>query len=115
MRSEEKQQFIRFKAGEHQTELNEKILWSLHAVRKLRTDQFRKSVVEDSLKECVLIEDYDLTEGRPLPSCLVLGFVGDVPIHAVLALDETFDRILIVTVYRPSEGRWEYGWKKRKL
>jgi len=86
----------------------------LHAIRKLRAERLRTSAVESALTDCALIEDFDFTEGRPLPSCLVLGFVGNEPIHVVLALDEVFDRIVIVTVYRPSEERWKNGWKQRK-
>ena len=44
--------------------------------------------------------------GRPLPDCLVLGFVGGVPVHMAIALDELNDKILVVTVYVPSEERW---------
>ncbi len=105
--------FIREKASEHITAINEKILWSFHAVQKLRIEGLRKSQVEDALKNCVLVEDYHVT-GRPLPDCLVLEFINEEPVHVVVALDEDFDRILIVTVYRPSAGRWEDGWKKRK-
>jgi hypothetical protein len=92
---------------------SEKILWSLHAVKKLRVDGLRKTEVENSLKECTIIEDYPI-EGRVLPDCLVLGFIGSDPVHSVVAIDRDFDRILIVTVYRPSAERWEDAWKTRK-
>jgi len=105
--------FIRQKACEHIVAVNEKILWSFHAVQKLRIEELRKLQVEDALKNCVLVEDYHLV-GRPLPDCLVLGFTNEKPVHVVVALDEDFDRILIVTVYRPSAERWKDGWKKRK-
>jgi len=105
--------FIREKASEHIAAINEKILWSFHAVQKLRIEELRKSQIEDAFKNCVLVEDYDVG-ARPLPDCLVLGFINEEPVHAVVALDEDFDRILIVTVYRPSAERWKDGWKKRK-
>ncbi len=105
--------FIHQKAHEHIPALNERIMWSFHAVSKLRVEGLRKSLVENALKDCVLVEDY-LPVGRPLPDCLVLGFINEGPIHVVVALDEDFERIFIVTVYRPSAERWEDGWKKRK-
>ena len=105
--------FIHQKASEHIAAVNEKILWSSHAVKKLRIEELRKSQIEDTLKDCDLVEDYHVV-GRPLPDCLVLGFINDEPVHVVAALDEVFDRILIVTVYRPLAERWEDGWKKRK-
>lgn len=82
-------------------------------MKKLRIEGLRKSQVEDALKDCVLVEDYPIV-GRPLPDCLVLGFIKENPIHVVAALDEDFDRIFIITVYRPSVERWADGWKKRK-
>ena len=113
MTREEKEQFIHEKACEHDVPVNEKILWSLHAVKKLREEGLKKKFVEESLKACDLVEDYQ-TEGRPLPDCLVLGFIGNEPVHIVVAIDVDFDRILLVTVYRPLAGRWEDGWKIRK-
>jgi hypothetical protein len=113
MNPEEKELYIRQKANEHIPAINEKIYWSLHAVKKLRTEGLRKIEVENSLKECIIIEDYPM-EGRPLPDCLVLGFIGSDPVHSVIAIDRDFDRILIVTVYRPSAERWEDDWKRRK-
>ena len=41
---------------------NEKISWSFHVVRKLRVKGLRREHVEDSLKECIIIEEY---EGTP--------------------------------------------------
>ena len=113
MTPEEKGRTIRQKSGEHSVPDNEKILWSVHAVKKLRIEGLRKTRVEDSLKTCELIEDYS-QEGRPLPDCLVLGFIDKDPVHIVVAIDVAFDRILIVTVYRPSTERWENDWKTRK-
>lgn len=114
MTPENKQEFIRQKANEHIVGEDEKILWSLHAVRKLRVEGLRKAKVENSLKKCIIIEDYHKTDGRLLPDCLVLEFVNNEPVHAVIAIDIDFDRIFIVTVYRPAAERWESDWKKRK-
>ena len=113
MSLKEKESFIRKKAGEHVSGSNEKISWSLHAVSKLRKEEMRKTDIENSLKECIIIEDYAM-EGRPLPGCLVLGFIGQIPVHSVIAIDREFDRIFIITLYKPSAERWDNDWKKRK-
>lgn len=110
---EEKEIFIRQKAKEHIPEINEKILWSLHAVKKLRVESLRKKEIEDSLNNCIIIEDYRM-EGRPLPGCLALGFTGSDPVHVVIAIDRAFDGIFIITVYKPSLKRWKNDWKTRK-
>jgi hypothetical protein len=83
----DKQNFIQEKAKQHSIPDDEKILWSIHAVRKLRIESLKKSAVETVMKTCELIEDYQ-TEGRPLPDCLVLGFDDRKPIHIVVAIDE---------------------------
>ena len=109
----EKEDFIKQTAKEHIPVSNEKILWSLHAVQKLRTEGLRKKEIEESLKDCIIIEDYDM-KGRPLPGCLVLGYAASLPVHSVIAVDRELDRIFIITVYKPSAERWEDDWKKRK-
>jgi hypothetical protein len=113
MRAEDKIGFIREKATEHAPEGHEKILWSSHAVKKLRVEGLRKQDVEGCLKECTMVEDYAM-ERRPLPGCLVLGFVGEIPLHCVIAIDRDFDRMVIVTAYRPAKEKWDDDWQKRK-
>jgi hypothetical protein len=113
MLAEAKELFIREKAREHIPEINEKISWSLHAVKKLRVEGLRKRDVEVSLKECIIVEDYAM-EGRPLPGCLILGFIDSDTLHAVIAIDRDFDRIFVITVYKPSLERWKDDWKTRK-
>ena len=113
MTAREKEHFIRQKANDHRPDYNEKILWSLHALKKTRIERLRKDNVENALKEAIIVEDYPM-EGRPLPGCLVLGFAGGEPVHIVAAVDYALDRLFIITVYRPSAERWEDDWKRRK-
>ncbi len=75
----------------------------MHAVKKLRVEGLKKRGVED----------YTM-KGRPLPGCFVLGFIGSVPVHSAIAIDRDFDRIFVITVYKPSLERWENDWKTRK-
>ena len=105
--------FIKQKAEEHEPGSNEKIYWSFHAVNKLRKEGLRKAYIEAALKDAILIEDYP-DHGRPLPDCLLLGFIDDNPIHIVAAIDIDMDRIFVVTVYRPDIMRWENDWKRKK-
>ena len=56
-----------------------------------------------------------VTLHRPLPDCLVLGWLTSAePLHAVVAIVLERDRIFMVTVYRPSEEEWEDDWRTRK-
>jgi hypothetical protein len=113
MTSEEKEKFIRQKAEAHRPDTSEKIMWSAHALGKLRHERLRRDAVEGALKNSIIIEDYAM-EGRPLPGALMLGFVEGRPIHVVLAVDAALERMFVITVYRPLEARWEDEWKRRK-
>ena len=115
MKTEEKEGFIRKKAAENVSDPTKgKMLWSRHAISKLQSEGLRRKEVESALSNCEVIEDYPWLTRR-LPDCLVLAFTSNgSPIHVVVALDESNDRIFIVTVYCPDEKRWENGWKTRR-
>ena len=91
----------------------EKVLWSTHAVKKAWEAGFRTEHVEQALRKCSVIEDYHAW-GRTLADCLVLSFINSEPVHMIIAIDPDFDRIVLVTLYRPSTERWEHDWKTRK-
>jgi hypothetical protein len=115
MDSELKQTFIQRAAKENRSDPGgNQILWSRHAVAELAVEGWKRHQVEGALLNGEAIEDYP-TLHRPLPDCLVLAWMtSTTPIHVVVAIDEELDRILIVTVYRPSEEEWEDDWKTRK-
>ncbi len=114
MRSDEKAAFIRRVSTENPPSGGSKVLWSTHAVQKLVAEGLGRLAVEMALARCDVIEDYPDSH-RPLPDCSVLGFLaGGYPIHAVVGLDVLLDRILMITVYRPSQERWDHDWKTRK-
>jgi len=110
-----KQSFIREKALQNTRDpQSARVLWSRHAITELVADALTRQQVEQALQKCELIEDYPALH-RPLPDCLVLGWLTTTePLHAVVALDQQKDRILIVTVYRPSEEEWEHDWRTRR-
>ncbi len=111
----DKQAFIRRIAAENQADPEgTKILWSRHAIAELAMEDWTRYQVERALLHCQVIEDYP-TLHRPLPDCLVLAWPAtNTPAHAVIALDEGRNRILMVTVYQPSKEEWEDDWKTRK-
>ena len=70
--------------------------------------------METALSACTVIEDYSRIH-RTLPDCLVLGLLPDGrPLHAVMAVDEANDRVLVVTVYVPDPVRWKDDWRTRR-
>ena len=111
---EQKQEFSRAKFRASIGGSEGAVLWSAHAVSKLIRSHWDRVQVEQALVEGDVIEDYP-QEHRTLPDCLMLGFSsGGEPIHAVVALDEKLDRLLVVTIYEPDPERWDDDWKTRR-
>ncbi|MEW5719194.1 MAG: DUF4258 domain-containing protein [Chloroflexota bacterium] len=90
------------------------ILWSRHASVELINEGWTRHLIEDALVSCEVIEDYP-TQHRPLPDCLVLGWLAETqPMHAVIAIDLLHNRLFVVTVYQPSPQEWKNDWRSRK-
>jgi Domain of unknown function (DUF4258) len=103
-----KQDFIQAKA----TQLS--IRWSSHALAELTPEGLSVPGVETALQRAKVIENYTHAH-RYLPDCLVLTFMSAIePIHAVVAINQPRDYILIVTVYRPKPEEWQNDWRTRK-
>ncbi len=88
--------------------------FSKHAEREREADQITVEELEGALVRCEIIEEYpDDPRG---PSCLVLGFFGHRPIHAVCALKTDPEEVLIITVYDPSKrpSKWTADYRRRK-
>ncbi len=115
MQAEEKQAFIRWKAKQNLLDPEgAKILWSRHAISEMVNEGWSRTLVEEALQTSEVIEDYPSLH-RPLPDCLVLGWLSTgEPFHAVIAIDETNDRLFVVTVYKPSLEEWEDDWRTRR-
>ena len=93
---------------------SEKYEFSKHAEREREADKITVEELEEALVNCETIEEYpDDPRG---PSCLVLGFSGKRPIHAVCALKTDPDEVLIITIYDPSKRpeKWTADYRKRK-
>jgi hypothetical protein len=69
--------------------------------------------VEGLLRDGLTIERYP--DDLPYPSRLVLGFVDDRPMHVVVADVPDQDEMVLVTVYEPDPGRWDPGFRVRRL
>jgi hypothetical protein len=73
---------------------------------------FSVADVKSVLESGRAIEEYP--EDHPLPSRLVLGFVGRRPMHVVAANDEEANETIIITAYEPSSEEWDEGFTKRR-
>lgn len=111
----DKQSLIQSIAKQNQFDPSgQRILWSRHAINELISENWTRQSVEDALMSCRVIEDYPM-QHRPLPDCLVLGWLAEeIPMHAVIAIDEAQSRLFVVTVYKPSPQEWQDDWQTRK-
>ena len=71
-----------------------KYVYSRHAERERQADAIPVATLEAALLRCEVIEEYP-TDPRG-PSCLVLGFAGPRPIHAVCAVKESPEELLLI-------------------
>jgi hypothetical protein len=88
--------------------------FSKHAEREREADKITVGELEQALMRCEVIEDYpDDPRG---PSSLVLGFAGERPVHAVCAVRDDPEELLLVTVYDPSKRseRWTDDYRGRR-
>ncbi len=88
--------------------------FSKHAEREREADKISVLELEEALVHCETIEEYrDDPRGQ---SCLVLGFSGKRPIHAVCALKIDPVEVLLITIYDPSKrpARWTEDFRGRK-
>ncbi|HLC21982.1 MAG TPA: DUF4258 domain-containing protein [Candidatus Methylomirabilis sp.] len=88
--------------------------FSKHAEREREADMIQIRELEEALKGCEIIEDYP-NDPRG-PSCLVLGFSGARPIHAVCSPKHDPQDLLLITVYDPSRrpDAWTDDYRRRR-
>ncbi|MGR3176648.1 MAG: DUF4258 domain-containing protein [Candidatus Anammoxibacter sp.] len=84
------------------------------AERERELDKIYTWELEDALKSGEIIENYsDDPRGA---SCLVLGFCGSKPIHAVCTIKTAPEELFLITVYDPSKrpDNWAENYSKRR-
>jgi len=78
---------------------------------KLRLRRIKAADIEQAVKSGNIIEDYP-NDPRGA-SCLILGRVGNRPLHILFARLEA-EELLLVTAYEPDPGEWEDDRQTRK-
>ncbi|MHB1416006.1 MAG: DUF4258 domain-containing protein [Chloroflexota bacterium] len=90
----------------------ERLVFSGHAVQRM----FERGIQVDDVRAVLatgeVIAEYP--DDRPYPSRLILGWVGERPLHVVAALDSTSGACYVVTVYVPDPGQWSADYRTRR-
>jgi len=87
--------------------------WRMHALQKILERGISLTDVKNTLVAGEIIKEYP--KDKPFPSCLVLGFTGQEPLHVVTGLDKANQTVHIITAYRPGLNKFEKDFKTRKL
>ena len=88
------------------------IIFSGHAIRQMFHRALGKDDVTKVIKNGQVIVDYP--DDKPYPSCLMLGFVNDTPVHVVFAFDEENKIGIVITAYTPDRQLWTEDFKSRR-
>jgi hypothetical protein len=83
----------------------------LHAAQRMLERNVSVTDVLAVLNGGETIEDYP--DDTPFPSRLILGWVGQRPVHVVSATSTT-GRTVIITVYEPSPEEWDNTFHGRR-
>jgi len=69
--------------------------------------------IENLLTNGMIIEQYP--DNYPLPSILLNGHtLNDEPLHAVIAINELENKLIVVTAYKPNINKWTDNFSRRK-
>ena len=90
----------------------ERYQWQAHAVRRALQRGLSDEDVHEAIGKGSIIESYP--DDEPLPSALVLGYNGTVPVHIVVAYDARERMVFIVTVYVPDREHFEADHRTRR-
>lgn len=88
------------------------IQFSSHAIQRMFERGLSESAVREAVRRGTVIADYP--DDRPYPSQLLLSFMKETPLHAVVATNPEDDDCIVVTAYVPSLDSWELDFKTRK-
>ncbi len=97
---------------ERQTGLREKIVFRIHAIRRMFERDISPDDVNEVIARGVVLESYP--DDTPYPSSLILGWVDSRPLHVVLAVCAGTGEKIVITVYEPSMTQWNADFTRRK-
>lgn len=88
-----------------------KLIFRKHALQRMFQRSINTMAVSTVLAEGKRIIAYP--DDTPYPSRLILGWLGDRPIH-IVAADTPENETIIITVYEPDPNLWEPGFERKK-
>ena len=88
------------------------IRYSGHAIQRM----FERGIITDDIERVIhlwnIIAEYH--DDNPYPSYLLLGLIGQNPLHVVAGIDEAKEICYIITVYQPDPELWDDDFTRRR-
>jgi len=88
------------------------IKYTNHAVEFMAARGITEHQVTEVARNGEIIENYP--DDKPFPSCLMLAYVAEKPIHIVLGYEATKKLCVVITAYEPGIDKFELDFKTRK-
>lgn len=92
--------------------MGKKLIWSVHALAQMFRRRISEQEVTSVVLKGVVIASYP--KDQPYPSCLLLGYVNERPLHVVAASDTKSETVYIITAYEPDLTIWNANFRTRK-
>ena len=89
-----------------------KTIWQYHSSQMLIERRIASADVIASIIDGVVIEEYH--NDKPFPSMLILGWIGNRPIHTVCSFNDSIGMVHIITVYEPDLDHFEADFRTRR-
>jgi hypothetical protein len=91
---------------------SERIVFRVHALQRMFERHISDEEVRRVLDAGETIERYP--DDRPYPSRLVAGWIGQRPLHVVVADHAEEHMLIVITVYEPDPVLWAPNFKRRR-
>ena len=88
------------------------LVFSSHAVQRMFERGISPSDVRSIVNSGEVIAEYP--DDKPFPSYVMLGFINDRAIHAVVAVQPDGQKCTVVTVYPPDAELWNNEFRTRR-
>jgi len=89
------------------------VRFSGHAVMRLFERGLSKDQVLSIIRTGECIADYP--DDSPYPSCLLLGYINNNPVHVLVARETVAGVCFVVTAYQPDPQLWSANFKLRRV
>lgn len=90
-----------------------KLIFTGHALKRMFDRRVHEEEVATVARSGEVIEEYP--QDTPFPSFLILGLIGEQPLHVVIGVEASTRICYIVTVYRPDPSLWDSAFRIRRI